>query len=134
LDNSKDGYVGQLLRRLDALGVADNTIVIFTTDDGAEVLSWPDGGVTPFRGEKVTNWEGGYRVPMLIRWPGTIKPDTIYNEPFAHYDLLPTFAAAGGGPEIVACLQGSQIGDKTFKVHFTTEQNAGDERGLQIRR
>ncbi len=71
-----DGYVGQLLKKLDDLGIADNTIVVFTTDNGAEVMSWPDGGTTPFRGEKATNWEGGYRVPMVIRWPGTIKPGT----------------------------------------------------------
>ena len=97
-----DGYVGQLLKKLDDLGIADNTIVVFTTDNGAEVMSWPDGGTTPFRGEKATNWEGGYRVPMVMRWPGTIKPGTVYNEMFSHYDLIPTFAAAGGDPDIVA--------------------------------
>ena len=114
-----DGYVGQLLKKLDDLGIADNTIVVFTTDNGAEVMSWPDGGTTPFRGEKATNWEGGYRVPMVIRWPGTIKPGTVYNEMFSHYDLIPTFAAAGGDPDIVAkCLRGAQIGNKTFKVHL----------------
>lgn len=114
-----DGYVDQLLKKLDDLGVADNTIVVFTTDNGAEVMSWPDGGTTPFRGEKATNWEGGYRVPTVIRWPGTIQPATVYNEMFSHYDLLPTFAAAGGDPDIVAkCLKGSQIGNKTFKVHL----------------
>jgi arylsulfatase len=114
-----DGYVGQLLKKLDDLGVTENTIVVFTTDNGAEVLSWPDGGATPFRGEKDTNWEGGYRVPMVIRWPGVIKPGTVYNETFSHYDLVPTFAAAAGDPDIVAkCLRGSQIGDKTFKVHL----------------
>ncbi len=102
-----DGYVGQLLKKLDDLGVADNTIVVFTTDNGAEVMTWPDGGNTPFRGEKATNWEGGYRVPMVIRWPGTIQPGTVYNEMFSHYDLIPTFAAAGGDPDIVAkCLRG----------------------------
>ena len=114
-----DGYVGQLLKKLDDLGVADNTIVVFTTDNGAEVLSFPDGGATPFRGEKDTNWEGAFRVPMVIRWPGTIRPGTVYNEVFSHYDLIPTFAAAGGDPDIVAkCLRGSQIGNKTFKVHL----------------
>jgi arylsulfatase len=114
-----DGYVGQLLKKLDDLGIADNTIVVFTTDNGAEVMTFPDGGQTPSRGEKATNWEGGYRVPMLIRWPGTIKPGTVYNEMLAHYDLIPTFAAAGGDPDIVArCAQGSQIGGKTFKVHL----------------
>jgi len=114
-----DGYVGQLLKKLDDLGIADNTIVIFTTDNGAEVMSWPDGGSTPFRGEKATNWEGAYRVPMVMRWPGTIRPGAVYNEMFSHYDLIPTFAAAGGDPDIVAkCLRGSQIGSKTFKVHL----------------
>jgi arylsulfatase len=114
-----DGYVGQLLKKLDDLGVANNTIVIFTTDNGAEVMTWPDGGNTPFRGEKATNWEGGYRVPMVMRWPGTIQPGSVYNEIFSHYDLVPTFAAAGGDPDVVAkCLRGSQIGNKTFKVHL----------------
>ena len=69
-----DAHVGQLLKKLDDLGIADNTIVVYTTDNGAEVLTWPDGGTTPFRGEKATNWEGGFRVPTLIRWPGVIKP------------------------------------------------------------
>ena len=114
-----DGYVGQLLKKLDDLGIADNTIVVFTTDNGAEVMSWPDGGTTPFRGEKATNWEGGYRVPTVIRWPGIIKPDTVYNDVFSHYDLIPTFAAAGGNPNIVEQVRkGAQIGDKTFKVHL----------------
>ena len=114
-----DGLVGQLLKKLDDLGIADNTIVLFTSDNGAEVMSWPDGGTTPFRGEKATNWEGGYRVPMVIRWPGTIKAGTVYNEMCSHYDLIPTFAAAGGDPDIVdKCLRGAQIGNKTFKVHL----------------
>src|SRR5262249_30374003 len=108
-----------LLRKLDDLGVADNTIVLFTTDNGAEVMTWPDGGSTPFRGEKATNWEGGYRVPMVIRWPGTIQPGTVHNEMFSHYDLIPTFAAAGGDPDIVAKVRkGGQVGGKTFKVHL----------------
>jgi arylsulfatase len=114
-----DGYVGQLLQKFDDLGVTNNTIVVFTTDNGAEVCTFPDGGQTPFRGEKATNWEGGYRVPTVMRWPGTIKPGTVYNEMFSHYDLIPTFAAAGGDPDIVdKCLKGSQIGNKTFKVHL----------------
>src|SRR5262245_36179676 len=114
-----DGYVGQMLKKLDDLGIADNTIVIFTTDNGAEEMSWPDGGTTPFRGEKATNWEGGYRVPMVIRWTGVVKPDTVYNDMFSHYDLIPTFAAAGGNPNIVEEVRkGAQIGDKTFKVHL----------------
>ena len=114
-----DGYVGQLLKKLDDLGVANNTIVVFTSDNGAEVMSWPDGGNTPFRGEKATNWEGAYRVPMVIRWPGTIQPGTVYNEMLSHYDLIPTFAAAGGDPDVVEkCRRGSQIGIKTFKIHL----------------
>ncbi len=114
-----DGMVGELLKKLEDLGVLDNTIVVYTTDNGAEVMSWPDGGSTPFRGEKATNWEGGYRVPMLIRWPGVIKPNTVYNDMFSHYDLIPTFCAAAGEPDVVAkCLTGYQAGSKTFKVHL----------------
>jgi arylsulfatase A-like enzyme len=114
-----DGHVGQLLKKLDDLGIANNTIVIYTTDNGAEVMTWPDGGSTPFRGEKATNWEGGYRVPMAIRWPGLIQPGTVYNDMFAHEDLIPTFAAAGGDPDVVArCKKGCQSGNKTFKVHL----------------
>ena len=96
-----DGHVGELLKLLDELGVADNTIVVYTTDNGAEVLTWPDGGTTPFRGEKATNWEGGFRVPCVIRWPGVIKPGTVVNDICAHEDFLPTFAAAAGEPDLV---------------------------------
>jgi arylsulfatase len=114
-----DGIVGQLLKKLDDLGVTENTIVVYTTDNGAEVMTWPDGGNTPFRGEKATNWEGGYRVPTVIRWPGVIKPGTVYNDVFSHYDLIPTFCAAGGEPDIVEkCKAGYQAGGKTFKVHL----------------
>jgi arylsulfatase len=114
-----DGYVGQLLQKVEDLGVADNTIVLFTTDNGAEVMTWPDGGTTPFRGEKATNWEGGFRVPMLIRWPGVIEPGTIVNDMAAHEDLIPTFAAAAGEPDLVEKVKaGYQAGDKTFKVHL----------------
>jgi arylsulfatase len=82
-------------------------------------MTWPDGGSTPFRGEKATNWEGGYRVPMAIRWPGLIKPGTVYSGMFAHEDLIPTFAAAGGAPDVVErCKKGCQSGNKTFKVHL----------------
>jgi arylsulfatase A-like enzyme len=114
-----DGHVGQLLQKLEDLGVADKTIVVYTTDNGAEVMSWPDGGSTPFRGEKATNFEGAFRVPTLIRWPGVIKPGTVYNQMFAHEDFLPTFAAAGGDPDIVSrCLKGCQSGGRSFKVHL----------------
>ena len=83
-----DGQVGQLLKKLDDLGIADNTIVIYTTDNGAEAFSWPDGGTTPFRGEKNTNWEGGYRVPALVRWPGLVPPRTEINDIFSAEDWV----------------------------------------------
>jgi arylsulfatase len=114
-----DGHVGQLLQLLDDLGVANNTIVVYTTDNGAEVMSWPDGGTTPFRGEKDTNWEGGWRVPCVIRWPGVIKAGTIVNDMCAHEDFIPTFAAAAGEPQIVEKLRkGHEMGSRTFKVHL----------------
>src|SRR5262245_42908280 len=114
-----DGHVGQLLDKLDQLGIADNTIVMYSTDNGAEVMSWPDGGTTPFRGEKDTNFEGGWRVPCAIRWPGVIKPGTTSNEIFSHTDMLATLAAAAGEPDIVEKMKkGYKSGDKTFKVHL----------------
>ena len=114
-----DGHVGQLLAKLDELGIAENTIVMWSTDNGAEELSWPDGGTTPFRGEKDSNWEGGWRVPCAIRWPGVIKPGTVYNEIFGHEDMLPTLLAAAGEPDIVEKVrQGHQAGAGTFKVHL----------------
>jgi arylsulfatase len=114
-----DGQVGQLLKKLDDLGVADNTIVVYTTDNGAEVMTWPDGGITPFRGEKATNWEGGFRVPTMIRWPGVIKPGTVSNDIFSHEDFIPTFAAAAGDTDVVArCRKGCTLGKKSFKVHL----------------
>jgi arylsulfatase len=114
-----DGHVGKLLDKLDDLGIADNTIVMYSTDHGAEVMSWPDGGTTPFRGEKDTNFEGGWRVPCAIRWPGVIKPGTISNEVFSHTDMLPTLAAAAGKPDIVEKLKkGHKAGGKTFKVYI----------------
>ena len=114
-----DGMVGQLLDKLKSLGLEDNTIVMYSTDNGAEEFSWPDGGTTPFRGEKATNWEGGYRVPCAIRWPGVIKPGTISNEVFAHEDMLPTLLAAAGVPDVKEqLLKGMKVGDKTFKVHL----------------
>jgi len=114
-----DGHVGKLLDKLDELGIADNTIVMYSTDNGAEAMSWPDGGTTPFRGEKDTNYEGGWRVPCAIRWPGVIKPGTVSNEMFSHTDMLPTLAAVAGEPDIVAKLKkGHKAGRKTFKVHI----------------
>jgi arylsulfatase len=114
-----DFNVGQLLKKLDDLGIADNTIVVYTSDNGAEMMSWPDGGSTPYRGEKAQNWEGAYRVPTLIRWPGVIKPGTIFNQFFAHEDFLPTFAAAAGNPNIVQqCLTSCTSEGKSFHVHL----------------
>jgi arylsulfatase len=114
-----DRQVGQMLAKLDELGIADNTIVMYSTDNGAEELSWPDGGTTPFRGEKDTNWEGAWRVPCAIRWPGVIKPGTVSNEIYSHQDMLPTLLAAAGEPDIVAkCKKGYKAGSKTFKVYL----------------
>jgi len=114
-----DGQVGELLKKLDDLGIADNTIVVYTSDNGAEAFTWPDGGTTPFRGEKNTNWEGGYRVPGLVRWPGLIKPGTEINAIFAQEDWLPTFVAAAGDANIKdELLKGHQAGAMTYKVHL----------------
>ena len=114
-----DGQVGQVLDKLKELGLEDTTIVMYSTDNGAEVFTWPDGGQTPFRGEKNTNWEGGFRVPTAIRWPGTIKPGTVLNDVFAHEDMLPTFLAAAGVPDVKEqLLKGMKVGNKTFKVHL----------------
>lgn len=114
-----DGMVGQLLGKLDDLGIADNTIVLWTTDNGAEVFSWPDGGTTPFKGEKNTNWEGGYRVPCMMRWPGVIKPGTEINHITSHEDFVPTLVAAAGEPNVVEkLLTGYDAAGKSFKVHL----------------
>jgi len=114
-----DENVGRLLRKLEELKLTENTIVVFTTDNGAEVMSWPDGGTTPFRGEKATNWEGAFRVPTLIRWPGVIKPGTVINDVLAHEDFLPTFAAAAGEPNLVEKVRsGYRMGDREFKAHL----------------
>lgn len=114
-----DGHVGQLLKQLDDLGIADNTIVLYTTDNGAEIALWPDGAMTPFRGEKGTTWEGGFRIPMMVRWPGVVKPGTQVNEPIALMDWFPTFCAAAGEPNIKEKMKtGFQSGSKTFKVHL----------------
>jgi arylsulfatase len=114
-----DGYVGQLLKKLEDLGVADNTVVCWTTDNGAEVMTWPDGGTTPFRGEKDTNWEGGWRVPFLMRWPGVVKPGRVINDICSLQDMIPTFAAAAGEPDLVEKVKkGYTIEGKTYKVHL----------------
>jgi arylsulfatase len=117
-----DGHVGELLKLLDELGVANNSIVVYTTDNGAEAFTWPDGGTTPFRREKATNWEGGFRVPCLIRWPGVMQPGTIVNDIGAHMDFIPTFAAAAGETSLVDKLKtGHALNGKTFKVHLDGE-------------
>jgi arylsulfatase len=113
-----DGHVGQLLDKLDALGIADNTIVMYSTDNGAESFTWPDGGTTMFRGEKNTNWEGGYRVPCAMRWPGVVKPGTVINDIGAHEDMLPTLLAAAGDTTAKDDLRkGRAVGGTTYKVH-----------------
>jgi arylsulfatase A-like enzyme len=114
-----DAMVGQLLDKLKELGLDENTIVMYSTDNGAEKMSWPDGGTSPFRGEKNENWDGGYRVPCAIRWPGVIKPGTINNDIFSHMDMLPTLMAAVGVPDVTEQLKkGMKVGNKTFKVHL----------------
>jgi arylsulfatase len=114
-----DAMVGQLLAKLKELGVEDNTIVMYSTDNGAEAFTWPDGGTTMFRGEKNTQWEGGFRVPTAIRWPGVIKPGTIINEVGAHEDMLVTLLAAAGDTNVKDdLLKGRKVGDMTYKVHL----------------
>jgi arylsulfatase len=114
-----DENVGRMLEKLDELGIADNTIVMYSTDNGPHFNSWPDAGITPFRAEKNTNWEGGWRVPAFVRWPGKIKAGSVLNGIVSHQDWLPTLLAAVGDPEINArLLEGHKAGDKTFKVHI----------------
>ncbi len=114
-----DDDVGELLDKLDELGIADNTIVIFSTDNGAEKFTWPDGGVTPFRGEKGTTWEGGFRVPQMIRWPGKVEPGTVINDIFSHEDWMPTLLAAAGDPDVKEkLLEGHRAASKRFKAHL----------------
>ncbi len=114
-----DGHVGQVLARLKELGLEQDTIVMYSTDNGSESFSWPDGGTTMFRGEKNTNWEGGYRVPCAIRWPGVIQPGTVVNDIGAHEDMLPTLLAAAGDATAKAdLLAGRAVGGTTYKVHL----------------
>jgi arylsulfatase len=114
-----DKNVGTVLKALDDLGIADNTIVMYSTDNGPHMNSWPDAGMTPFRSEKNTNWEGAYRVPCMLRWPGHIKAGTVSNDIVAHLDWMPTFLAAAGVPDAKEqLLKGMKIGDTTFKVHL----------------
>jgi arylsulfatase A-like enzyme len=114
-----DGMVGELLKQLDDLGIADNTVVLYTTDNGAEIALWPDGAMTPFKSEKGTTWEGGFRIPMMVRWPGVIAPGTQYNDIISLIDWFPTLCAAAGIPDIKEKMRtGFQAGAKTFKVHL----------------
>jgi arylsulfatase A-like enzyme len=114
-----DDSIGALLKHLDDIGEADNTIVVFTTDNGVEVFTWPDGGMTPFRGTKGTVMEGGFRAPAIARWPGKIKPGTVENGVFSALDWFPTFLAAAGNPNITDQLRkGVQLGDRTYKNHL----------------
>ena len=114
-----DGHVGQVLDLLDELGIADNTIVLYTADNGPHYNEWPDGGLSPFRGEKNTNWEGGYRVPMFARWPAKFKAGSVINDTTSALDWVPTLMAAAGNPEIKEQLmQGTSLGDKKLKVYL----------------
>ena len=114
-----DRHIGKFLDKLDELGIADNTIVLYSTDNGPHYNTWPDAAATPFRGEKNTNWEGGWRVPSMVRWPGKIKPDQWNNEIVHHMDWLPTFLAAAGEPDVKEkLLKGHKAAGRNFKVHL----------------
>jgi arylsulfatase len=114
-----DNVVGVLLDKLDELGLAENTIVLYSTDNGPHMNTWPDAGMTPFRSEKNTNWEGAFRVPEIVRWPGKIPAGVVSNEIIQHHDWLPTFLAAAGDADVVEKLQaGHEAGGKTYKVHI----------------
>jgi arylsulfatase A-like enzyme len=114
-----DEHIGEMLDKLDALGITDDTIVMYSTDNGPHYNSWPDAGITPFRAEKNTNWEGGWRVPCFVRWPGKFKAGTVINGIVSHQDWLPTLLAAAGETDVKEkLLNGTQVGEKTFKVHI----------------
>ena len=114
-----DKNVGFVLKTLDDLGIADNTLVMYSTDNGPHMNSWPDAGMTAFRSEKNTNWEGAYRVPAMLRWPGHIKPGTVDNSIVSHLDWAPTLVAAAGVPDVKEQLvKGMKVGDANFKVHL----------------
>ncbi|GLT19808.1 arylsulfatase [Vibrio zhanjiangensis] len=114
-----DNHVGQLLKKVDELGVKDNTIVFYSTDNGPHMNTWPDAGITPFRGEKNTNWEGAFRVPAMVRWPGKIKAGEVSNEIMHHMDWMPTFLAAAGQSDVKEKLvQGESVGGTNYKVHL----------------
>jgi arylsulfatase len=114
-----DKNVGTVLKAVDDAGIADNTLVLYTTDNGPHMNSWPDGAMTPFRNEKDTNWEGAYRVPCMVRWPGKIKPGSVSNQIVAHHDWLPTLLAIAGDADVTdKLLKGYKVGDMTYKVHL----------------
>jgi arylsulfatase len=114
-----DEQIGMMLDKLDELGIADNTIVMYSTDNGPENDTWPDAANTPFRGQKDTNWEGGWRVPCFIRWPGQIKPGTVLNGIVSHIDMFPTLLTIAGNPDVTQqLLDGCTVGDKKFNVHL----------------
>lgn len=114
-----DYIVGELLKKLDDLNITDNTIVVFSSDNGAQKMTWPDGGQAPFRGEKGTWWEGGFRVPQFMRWPGVIEPGTVMNDIISHEDWLPTLLAAAGDTDVKEkLLKGMQVGNMNYKVHL----------------
>ncbi|WP_425277537.1 arylsulfatase [Methylobacterium nodulans] len=135
-----DGHIGQLLKKLDDLGIANDTIVLYTTDNGPHMNSWPDSAMTPFRSEKDTNWEGAFRVPCMIRWPGHIQAGSVSNEIVSGLDWVPTLVAAAGDPNIVdKLLKGHTAGAKSFKVHLdgynqlpylTGQQDRGARKGF----
>jgi arylsulfatase A-like enzyme len=135
-----DNDVGKLLKTLDDLGIADDTIVVYTTDNGPHMNSWPDAAMTPFRSEKDTNWEGAFRVPAMVRWPGHIKPGSIANDIFGSHDWFPTLLAVAGDTSVKdRLLAGWQIGDRTYKVHLdgynqlaylTGQQEHADRKGF----
>ena len=114
-----DDIVGSVMQKLDAMGVADNTIVVLTTDNGTEVFTWPDGGTTPFKGSKGMTTEGGFRVPTVVRWPGKVKPNQVINGVMSHMDWFPTFVTAAGNPKITEeLLKGKTLNGTTYKVHL----------------
>ncbi len=114
-----DEQIGQMLDKLDELGIADNTIVMYSTDNGPENDTWPDGATTPFRAQKDTNWEGGWRVPCFMRWPGKIKPGTVLNGIVSHIDMFPTLLAIAGNPDVAKQLEaGATVDGKQFHVHL----------------
>jgi arylsulfatase len=135
-----DRNVGTVLDAIDELGIADDTIVIYSTDNGPHMNTWPDGGMTPFRSEKNTNWEGAFRIPEMIRWPGHIPAGVVSNEIIQHHDWLPTLLAAAGEPDVVEKLKaGHEVGDRSYKVHIdgfdflpylTGKEEKGPRQGL----